>query len=128
MIYVCLFGTLGLIGVLLAVIGWILLDMRDAVKPKQPYGYHVTYIIWKDHDFRNQNVPMQERIATGVFWRTISSVFQLKHGVPLSPTHLKLSFLKEIQDTEITSIDILSLIPLNKMEFEAEVAMYQSRM
>lgn len=130
MMYVYLFGSLILLltGVLLSRILWLLLDIRDAVKTKHPHGYHVTYIIWKDHDFRNQNVPVQERIATGIYWRTISSVIQLKDDATLSPTQLKLSFLKELQDTEITSIDILSVVSLSKLEFDAEISLYQSRM
>lgn len=100
---------------------------RQAVNADSVYGYHVTYILWKDHDFRNAGVPAQECLSSGLAWRTLSTPVKAENDtVVFSPTQLKLNLASMLKDTEITSIDILCLLPLSKAEFEHEVAVISS--
>jgi hypothetical protein len=97
-----------------------------AVKTKHPHGYHVTFLAWKDHDFRNQGVPMQERLTAGVAWRTLSMPVRIEPDHLFVPTQMKMNLLTALKDSEITSVDIVAMLPLSKPEFEAEVALLES--
>lgn len=88
-------------------------------------GYFVTYMVVKDHDFRNDrlNIPPMERIRHGYEFRYGSELllFNEDETPVMAPSYLKMRILNNLADRdEISRIDMFCIFPMSSSDISNE--------
>lgn len=99
-------------------------SLREDIKSVKPQGYHVTYMVIKDHDFNNAraNVPGLERIRYGKEMLIQSRCVSFGPGstARFVPEDMKVFLARSREDVdEITAIEILGVQELTAAELQA---------
>lgn len=97
-----------------------------AIKIKgEPRGYFVTYMVVKDHDFRNEHlkIPHLERIRQGYEFRYGSELllFGDDETPIMAPTYLKMRILDNLADRdEVSRLDLFCVVPMSGDDIAGE--------
>lgn len=99
-------------------------SLRAEFNDMRPQGYHVTYMVIKDHDSNNirANVPEVERIRYGreMLIQSQCVTFEKDSDARFVPEDMKIFIARSRPDAdEITSIEILGVHGLTRAEIQA---------